>query len=156
MGFKRSKNFGYIPSNELLNSMLFPTSGSKENLAASAVTICKFIETIHGLDIQAEMARLSSWTECPLQTTTQAHLKELERIENEIPDNVRSNSKISGEFFISNNFTNPNFRQDTDHVSICQDQNPWLSGCKRETNRTNLDQPIQSIGNTHCLCIRHK
>lgn len=98
MGFKRSKNFGYIPSNELLNSMLLPTSDSNENLAASAVMICKFIETIHGLDIQAGMARLSSWTECPLQTTTQARLKELERIENEIPDNVRTNSsKISGE-----------------------------------------------------------
>lgn len=62
-------------------------------LIAATVLLCKFLEKIHSLDLQTEIARQSSWTECPLQKLTQSLLTELGHLENDFPTHIATNSK---------------------------------------------------------------
>lgn len=74
--------------------MLLSTNGPVEPVIATTVLLCKFIEKIYAINVQTEMAKLSSWTECPLQKLTQALLTELGQLENELPSHVYTNSKF--------------------------------------------------------------
>jgi hypothetical protein len=75
--------------------MLLSTNDPVEPVIATTVLLCKFIEKIYAINVQTEMAKLSSWTECPLQKLTQALLTELGQLENGLPSHVYNNSKIS-------------------------------------------------------------
>ncbi|QGA20794.1 hypothetical protein EYB26_008502 [Talaromyces marneffei] len=95
MGFRRSNNFTFIPSNELLDSMLLLNDGPLEPIIASIVKLCKFIEKVHGINLQTEMAKLSSWTlECPLQKLTQMLIGELTQLERELPAHIYTKTRI--------------------------------------------------------------
>jgi hypothetical protein len=93
MGFKRPNNFTFSPPNELLSSMLLPTNDPVEPIIASTILLCRFIEKIHSLNLQSEMAKLSSWIECPLQKLTQSLLIELGQLESELPIHIYPNCK---------------------------------------------------------------
>lgn len=93
MGFKRSNNFTFSPPDELLGSMLRSTDDPVEPAIASTVLLCRFLEKIHSLNLQTEMAKLSSWTECPLQKLTQSLLTELGQLESELPTHVHADCK---------------------------------------------------------------
>ncbi|RAO69351.1 uncharacterized protein BHQ10_005363 [Talaromyces amestolkiae] len=93
MGFKRSNNFTFSPPDEMLSSMLL-SNDLADSLIASMVLLCKFVEKIHSLNLQTEIARLSSWTECPLQKLTQSLLAELGHLENNLPTSIHTNTNI--------------------------------------------------------------
>lgn len=92
MGFKKSNNFTFNPPDELLRSMLL-SSDQKEPDIASTVLLCKFFEKLHRLNLQTEMAKLPSWTECPLQKLTQSLLTELGQLKSKFPTSVFANGK---------------------------------------------------------------
>lgn len=74
--------------------MLLLNDGPLEPIIASIVKLCKFIEKVHGINLQTEMAKLSSWTlECPLQKLTQMLIGELTQLERELPAHIYTKSK---------------------------------------------------------------
>jgi hypothetical protein len=119
MGFRRSNNFTFSPSDELLRSMLLSTNDLMVPTIASTVLLCRFIEKIHSINLQTEMAKLSSWTECPLQKLTQSLLTELRQLESDLPSHVHVNSKSSSEtpthhpFSIDTSKTRSNYCKDS-------------------------------------------
>lgn len=93
MGFRRSNNFTFSPSDELLRSMLLSTNDQLAPTIASTVYLCKFIEKIRCINLQTEMAKLSSWTECSLQKLTHSLLTELGQLESGLPNHAYAKSK---------------------------------------------------------------
>lgn len=63
-------------------------------VAAAATRLAKFIEKLHHVDVENEMAKLPVWTECPLQKLTQVYLQELLEIESSFSPSVRANSEF--------------------------------------------------------------
>ncbi|EED17063.1 conserved hypothetical protein [Talaromyces stipitatus ATCC 10500] len=94
MGFRRPNNFRFAPPDELLSSMLLSGNDSVEQVMASTVLLCRFIEKLYGLKIQADMEKLASWTECPLQNLTRVLRAELTQLETELPAHVYTNRQI--------------------------------------------------------------
>uniref|UniRef100_A0A093UR65 Uncharacterized protein n=1 Tax=Talaromyces marneffei PM1 TaxID=1077442 RepID=A0A093UR65_TALMA len=132
MGFRRSNNFTFIPSNELLDSMLLLNDGPLEPIIASIVKLCKFIEKVHGINLQTEMAKLSSWTlECPLQKLTQMLIGELTQLERELPAHI---------------YTKKSPSQNTIHAKIRQNKDLRSSTGARETSIPEPDQSAHFPG----------
>lgn len=94
MAFRRSSNFTFKPSDELLDSMLMKNNETITQVAAAAIRFTKFIEKVHRVDFDKEMAEFSVWTECPMQKLIQVYLQELLQIESAFPAAVHENSEL--------------------------------------------------------------
>lgn len=63
-------------------------------VAVAATRLAKFIERVHSVDVENEMAKLPVCTECPLQKLTQVYLQELLEIESSFSPSVVVNSEF--------------------------------------------------------------
>jgi hypothetical protein len=143
MACKRSNNFTFKPSDELLDSILMANNEQITQIAVAATRLTKFVEKVHHIDIDKEIAESSVWPECPLQKLTKAYLQELLQIESAFPESVHENSEFHSRYvWLSTNEPQSKYKFFGGSPKLNYTPWPWD---KRNTDHTGNGKGQQTI-----------